>query len=248
MSHGLWIENAEVGYGDYRVIRSLSIRFEEGEFVSLIGPNGAGKTTLLSAISGQIPLMNGRIMFDGQDITKWPVDRRAKAGIGRSYQITHVFPNLSVLENVKLAVNGRRGVGLKDLVRFTGKQTEQAALRYIEMVELSREAMKPARLLSHGDKRKLEIAMLLALEPKVLLLDEPTAGMSVNEVPAMLNLLQNLRSQGRYFIVLVEHKLDVVMSLSDRIVVLQQGALLAEGSPKQVLENPVVQSAYLGGI
>jgi branched-chain amino acid transport system ATP-binding protein len=226
----------------------LSIRIEEGEFVSLIGPNGAGKTTLLSAISGQIPLMNGRIMFDGQDITKWPVYRRAKAGICRSYQITHVFPNLPVLENVKLAVHGRRGVGLKDFVRFNRKQTEQAAFRYIEMVELSREVMKPARLLSHGDKRKLEIAMLLALEPKVLLIDEPTAGMSVNEVPAMLKLLQNLRSQGRYFIVLVEHKLDVVMSLSDRIVVLQQGALLAEGSPKQVLENPIVQSAYLGGI
>lgn len=241
------LHQVSVGYGPFRVIHDVSASFERGEFVSLIGPNGAGKTTLLSAISGQLPVQSGRLEFEGNDITKTSVPKRARLGMGRSFQTANSFNNLSVLENVALACEGRRNVSLFELFHPLNRTSVNQAVRLLEQVALLEEAEKPAHLLSHGDKRKLEIAMLLALRPKVLLLDEPTAGMAHAQVPMITEMIERLRDTREYTILFVEHKMDVVLRLSDRVLVLQQGRLLLDGAPRDVIESEVVQQAYLGG-
>lgn len=243
----LQLQSVSVGYGATKVVQDVSFDVESGTFVSLIGPNGAGKTTLLNAISGQLPLTTGRIEVGEVDISRWKADRRARAGIGRSFQTTNLFANLSALENVQLAVQARQQTRWFDMVRRVQRQIEEESLTFLAQVGLVDGALKPARSLSHGDKRKLELAMLLALKPQVLLLDEPTAGMALAEVPAMLDLISELKDTRQFTIILVEHKLDVVMKLSDRVVVLQQGMVLADGTPEEVVRNPHVQTAYLGG-
>jgi len=243
----LELNHVSVGYGSFQVIRDVSLHLADGEFLSLIGPNGAGKTTLIHAMSGGLLVSAGEVHYEGQDITRWRADKRARAGIGRSFQRANLFPQITVLENVKLAVLAHRGVRTRQMFQRTKPDVADAALASLRLVGLEKSAHVLAYSLSHGDKRKLELAMLLVLQPRVILLDEPTAGMSLAEAPVILDLIAELKETGRYAMVLVEHKLEVVMQLSNRVAVLHQGALLTEGSPEQVMANPEVERAYLGG-
>jgi branched-chain amino acid transport system ATP-binding protein len=214
---------------------------------SIIGPNGAGKTTFFNLLSGQYRPTEGRLLFKGRDVTGKGAAARTRLGIGRSFQLTNVFPTLSVLENVRLAVQARRGLGFtawRDYRRFP--DLEDAAYGLLETVLLAGKWSATAGALAHGEKRKLELGILLALEPEVLLLDEPTAGMALEEVPAIIDLIGRLRARRDRTILLVEHKIDMVMALSDSIAVLQDGRLIADGPPAEVSASAQVQAAYFG--
>ena len=214
---------------------------------SIIGPNGAGKTTFFNLLSGQYRPSEGRILFKGRDITSRGAAARTRLGIGRSFQLTNIFPTLTVLENVRLAVQAHRGLGFtawRDYRSFP--ELEDAAYGLLETVLLATEVAAPAGALAHGEKRKLELGILLALEPEVLLLDEPTAGMSLEEVPAIIGLIDAIRARRDRTILLVEHKIDMVMALSDSIAVLKDGRLIADDTPAEVSANAEVQAAYFG--
>lgn len=214
---------------------------------SIIGPNGAGKTTFFNLLSGQYRPSEGRVLFKGRDITSRGPAARTRLGIGRSFQLTNIFPTLTVLENVRLAVQARRGLGFtawRDSRSFP--DLEDAAYGLLETVLLETKWAAAAGALAHGEKRKLELGILLALEPEVLLLDEPTAGMSLEEVPTIIGLIEAIRARRDRTILLIEHKIDMVMALSDSIAVLQDGRLIADGPPAQVSASPEVQAAYFG--
>ncbi|MGC9399845.1 MAG: ABC transporter ATP-binding protein [Anaerolineae bacterium] len=216
---------------------------------SIIGPNGAGKTTLFNLLSGTMPPTSGRVLFKGKDITHLPPHKMAHLGIGRSFQITNIFPNLTVLENVRLAAQARGGDNFKMLRHYRHfPQYEQKALEILAQVSLTGKALALARNLSHGDKRKLELGIMLAGEPELLLLDEPTAGMSSEQVPALIEVIDNIMQRGDKTILLVEHRMDIVMSISDFITVMHQGRILAEGAPEDIADNEAVQNAYLGAL
>ncbi len=215
---------------------------------SIIGPNGAGKTTFFNLLSGQYRPNEGRVAFKGRDVTALGAAARTRLGIGRSFQLTNIFPTLSVLENVRLAAQARRGLGFnawQDYRRFP--ELEDRAYELLEAVLLEAKWAQPAGELAHGEKRKLELGVLLALEPEVLLLDEPTAGMSLEEVPAIIALIERIKARRDKTILLVEHKIDMVMALSDSIAVLKDGRLIADGAPEAVSADPQVQAAYFGG-
>ena len=215
---------------------------------SIIGPNGAGKTTFFNLLSGQYRPSEGRVAFRGRDVTTLGAAARTRLGIGRSFQLTNIFPTLTVLENVRLAAQARRGLGLnawRDYRRFP--ELEDRAYELLETVLLEAKWAQPAGELAHGEKRKLELGVLLALEPEVLLLDEPTAGMSLEEVPTIIALIERIKSRRDKTILLVEHKIDMVMALSDSIAVLKDGVLIADGAPEAVSADPEVQAAYFGG-
>ena len=215
---------------------------------SIIGPNGAGKTTFFNLLSGQYRPTEGRIYLKGADITGLGAAARTRLGIGRSFQLTNIFPTLSVLENVRMAVQGRQGPGFnawRDYRSFP--QLEDRAYAVLETVLLQSKWRAPASDLSHGEKRKLEVGILLALEPEVLLLDEPTAGMSLEEVPAIIALIEGIKARRDRTILLVEHKMDMVTALSDSIAVLQDGRLIADDTPENISQNSEVQAAYFGG-
>jgi branched-chain amino acid transport system ATP-binding protein len=237
----------------------VSCRFEPGTLTAIVGPNGAGKTTYFNLISGQLPASAGRVTLAGEDITALPAALRTRRGLGRAFQLTQLFPNLTVRENVRLAIQARetgrsRGVvgGTIDLWRgmwcvWLDRQAWIAEAEVVlAQVRLDDKALEPASSLPHGDQRKLEVALLIALQPKVFMFDEPTAGMSVDEVPVVLDLIRALKARRDAVILLVEHKMDVVRELSDRIVVLHNGQLVADGEPAAVIASPVVRQAYLG--
>ena len=225
----------------------MSCEFRPGTLTAIVGPNGAGKTTYFNLISGQLPATSGEVRLFGEDITRMSAPRRTKRGIGRAFQLTNLFPRLSVLENVRLAVQAV-STSPRRLLRDVSRETMliERAERALQHVGLEAAAARIAGVLSHGDQRKLEVAILLALEPEVFMFDEPTAGMSVDEVPVILDLISHIKAQGDKTVLLVEHKMDVVRSLADRIVVLHQGQLVAEGAPAEVIALPIVQEAYLG--
>jgi branched-chain amino acid transport system ATP-binding protein len=226
----------------------VSLEVSRGTLKSIIGPNGAGKTTFFNLLSGQYRPSAGRIAFEGRDITTWTAAARTRLGIGRSFQLTNVFPTLSVLENVRLAVQARRGLGLvawRDSRRYP--ELEDRAYALLAEVLLEAKWAAPAGALAHGEKRKLELGILLALEPTLLLLDEPTAGMSLEEVPTIVALIDRIRARRAQTILLVEHKIDMVMALSDAIAVLKDGRLIADDTPAAIARNPEVQAAYFGG-
>ncbi|HTM62788.1 MAG TPA: ABC transporter ATP-binding protein [Burkholderiales bacterium] len=228
-------------------VDAVSCEFQPGTLTAIVGPNGAGKTTYFNLISGQLPASSGQVLLFGEDITRMGAPQRTKRGIGRAFQLTNLFPRLSVLENVRLAVQARANAG-KSLLATWSSHVEliRHAEQYLERVVLTSKRDAIAASLSHGDQRKLEVAILLALEPEVFMFDEPTAGMSVDEVPVILELISQIKAQGDKTVLLVEHKMDVVRSLADRIVVLHQGQLVAEGAPAEVIAMPIVQEAYLG--
>ncbi|MEO7057785.1 MAG: ABC transporter ATP-binding protein, partial [Caldimonas sp.] len=218
-----------------------------GTLTAIVGPNGAGKTTWFNLISGQLRASTGSVRLNGRDITNESVSARTHLGIGRAFQLTQLFPNLSVVENVRLAVQSRRREGLNLFSVWLDRQETLArAHALVEQVRLGSRADAAASSLPHGDQRKLEVAMLMALEPAVYMFDEPTAGMSTADVPVILDLIRALKGDATKTILLVEHKMDVVRELADRIVVLHNGQLVADGEPEAVIASPIVQSAYLG--
>lgn len=236
-----------ISFGGHVAVKGVSCAFHPGTLTAIVGPNGAGKTTYFNLISGQLTATAGQVLFAGADITWLPPSSRARRGLGRAFQLTNVFPNLSVRENVRLAAQSRFGVGL-DLVNIWSRRLEltDAADEALREVGLAARSDAPAGQLPHGDQRKLEVAILMALEPQVFLFDEPTAGMSVDEVPVVLDLIHQIKARRDRTILLVEHKMDVVRSLADRIVVLHNGELVADGDPDGVIALPIVQQAYLG--
>lgn len=238
-----------IAFGGHVAVDHVDISVPVNQFKSIIGPNGAGKTTFFNLLSGQLAPTEGDIFFRGEKITKLSPTERTRKGIGRSFQITNVFPNLTVLENVRLAVQSQAGIRYQMLHHFKKyKQLEEQALEWLEMVLLDDKKEMLASNLAHGEKRKLEIAMLLALNTEVLLLDEPTAGMSLEEVPAILDVIRRIKEKGDRTILLIEHKMDMILDLSDTVMVLFNGRLLADGTLEEIMGNETVQSAYLGGI
>jgi branched-chain amino acid transport system ATP-binding protein len=232
-------------FGGLLATDRVDLEVRPGEIHAVIGPNGAGKTTLINQLSGEIRPDEGRILLDGVDIIDEPVDRRVHMGIARSYQIASIFPEFSALQNVMLAVQGASGDSMAFWQAVMGDtRLTGPALRLLKQVGLDAHAHDPVTTLAHGAQRQLEIAMTLALEPKVLLLDEPMAGMSQHESRSVVDLLCSLR--GRYAIVLVEHDMDAVFALADRITVLVDGRPIACGSPDQIRANADVRAAYLG--
>jgi branched-chain amino acid transport system ATP-binding protein len=248
MSSLIETHELSITFGGHTAVDSVSISVPEKHFKSIIGPNGAGKTTFFNLLSGQLTPTQGKIYFRGKDITKLSPTNRTRAGIGRSFQITNVFPNLTVLENVRLAVQSQAGIRYQMMFHYKKYSAcEEKALEWLNLVLLDDKKNSLAMNLAHGEKRKLEIAMLLALETEVLLLDEPTAGMSLEEVPAILEVIKRIKKQANRTIILIEHKMDMILDLSDTVMVLFNGRLLADGTPEEIMKNETVQSAYLGG-
>ncbi len=242
-------KDLSIGFGGHIAVSEVNFSLEPFMFKSIIGPNGAGKTTFFNLLSGQLKPSKGQVFFKGTEITKLSPSARTKLGIGRSFQITNVFPNLSVLENVRLAVQSQAGVMFNIFKHYRSySYFEEKAYELLDQVLLTNKANDFARNLAHGEKRKLEIAMLLALDSELLLLDEPTAGMSLEEVPAILEVIREIRDRRDRTILLIEHKMDMVLHLSDQVSVLFNGKLLADGSPEEIMNNAQVQSAYLGGL
>ncbi len=241
-THGLSIR-----FGGHVAVNQVSCAFHPGTLTAIVGPNGAGKTTYFNLISGQLRPTDGRVTLFGEDVTTLSAPQRTRRGMGRAFQLTNLFPRLSVLENVRLAVQSHAGMGM-NLFSVWASHVEliERAEHYLHRVRLADRRDTIASALAHGDQRKLEVAMLLALDPDLFMFDEPTAGMSVDEVPVILELIHEIKNQGDKTILLVEHKMDVVKSLADRIIVLHQGELVADGEPGEVIASPIVQQAYLG--
>jgi branched-chain amino acid transport system ATP-binding protein len=235
-------------FGGQTAVNNVTLSVAQGEFKSIIGPNGAGKTTLFNLLSGLLTPSRGGVWFDGREITHTPPNQRSQLGIGRSFQLTTIFPNLSVVENVRLAVQSRSKHALNfwKPARYF-QADEERAHSILELVRLNGREGQIAQTLSHGDKRKLEIGILLATNPKLLLLDEPTAGMSRDEVPGIIEVVQRIKQSEGCTVMLVEHKMDMVMSVSDSVMVMHYGELIADASPQEIAQNELVQSAYLGG-
>lgn len=247
VSLSLSTDNLTIRFGGHTAVNAVTCGFMPGELTVIVGPNGAGKTTYFNLISGQLPPSEGRILKGDLDITRLSPSARAKAGIGRAFQLTSLFPRLSVMENVRLAVQARAGVGphfLRKVSRFTELRDE--AREHLAATRLTEVAHLPAAALSHGDQRKLEVALLLAMQPDIFMFDEPTAGMSVDEAPVILELIDAIRKDTSKTVLLVEHKMDVVRALADRIIVLHNGELVADGKPDDVIALPIVREIYLG--
>ena len=241
--------NLRKAFGALVAVDDVSIQVQAGTIHSIIGPNGAGKTTFFNLLSGNIEPTSGKVIYKGKDITRLPLHRSAHIGIGRSFQITNLFPNLTALENVRLACQalGKDNFSfLRPASHFT--RYVQRAWAILQQVGLTERALMLARTLPHGDQRKLELGIILAADPELLLLDEPTAGMAAEQVPELLALIKQIQTSGAKTIVLVEHNMNVVMSISDRITVMHQGQMLAEGTPAEIAANETVQRAYLGGL
>lgn len=238
-----------IRFGGHIAVDAVSCGFDTGTLTAIVGPNGAGKTTFFNLLSGQLMPTSGQLFFDGNDITRMKAPKRAQMGIGRAFQLTNLFPELSVRDNMWLAASARTGAGfaMHRLADGYGAIRDKVE-HYLERVSLAKRADWLAATLPHGDQRKLEVGMLLAMEPRVFMFDEPTAGMSVDEVPVILELIQAIRETTDKVVLLVEHKMDVVRSLADRIIVLHEGRLLDEGEPEAVIASPLVQQAYLGEV
>ena len=240
-------ENLTIRFGGHAAVNGVTVGFQPGELTVIVGPNGAGKTTWFNLVSGQLTPTEGRIFKGDVEITSLSPSARAKAGIGRAFQLTNLFPQLSVLENVRLAVQARAGAGASIFRRasaLTALRDEAEAV--LERTRLADAADLPAAALQHGDQRKLEVALLIAMRPDIFMFDEPTAGMSADEAPVILDLIADIKQDRSKTILLVEHKMDVVRTLADRIIVFNNGELIADGEPAKVMALPVVREIYLG--
>jgi len=233
--------------GGARIVRNVTLSVATGEMVGVIGPNGAGKTSLFNLISGINPVTSGAVLLSGRDVTRESIAARARLGLGRTFQTSSLFPRLSVLENVRLAAQQHLG-GTLSVLRFPRRhdQATEQARQHLTTVRLAK-LDTAAGDLSHGDKRKLEIAVLLAQHPAVVLLDEPMAGVSSHDVPGLTEVIRDLHRTGAT-VMIVEHHLDVVLGLVDRVAVMHRGELLAVGTPTEIMANETVQSAYLGDV
>ncbi|MDO5289749.1 MAG: ABC transporter ATP-binding protein [Pseudomonadota bacterium] len=240
-------ENLTIRFGGHVAVNAVTCSFAPGTLTAIVGPNGAGKTTYFNLISGQLKATAGSVRLGGRDLSGLPPSARTRAGLGRAFQLTNLFPNLSVLENVRLAVQATRHAGLNLLSIWSDhREITRRAHEILEAVSMGERQHMPVASLPHGDQRKLEVALLMALDPQVYMFDEPTAGMNHDEAPVILNLIRELKKDKTKTILLVEHKMDVVRELADRIIVLTNGTLVADGEPAEVIASPVVQQAYLG--
>jgi branched-chain amino acid transport system ATP-binding protein len=232
--------------GGATIVTGVGLEVREGELLAVIGPNGAGKTTLFNLISGLLRPTSGRVELDGADVTGQPPFRRTRAGLGRTFQVSNVFPLLTVFENVRLAAEAALG-GTMRIWRQADRVSEavERANWALERVGVGARGASLAGLLSHGDKRKLELAMLLAGQPRVILLDEPFAGVSMEDVPELVELIRSVHGEGKT-VLMVEHHMEVVTGLAQRIAVLHHGSLLAVDTPDAIMSNATVQQAYLG--
>jgi branched-chain amino acid transport system ATP-binding protein len=229
------------------IVADVSLEVAPGELVGIIGPNGAGKTSLFNLLSGVLRPTAGHVELDGRDVTSEPPYRHSQAGMGRTFQISSVFPQLSVLENVRLAAEAALGGTMRIWRRATRvREAVERAGAALDRVGLAGRALRPAGALSHGDKRKLELAMLLAASPRVILLDEPMAGVSVEDVPELVELIRAVHEEEGKTVLMVEHHMEVVTGLAQRLAVMHHGRLLACDTPQAVMANPTVQHAYLG--
>ncbi len=243
----LCTEQLCISFGGHTAVNQVSAAFYPGSLSVIVGPNGAGKTTYFNLISGQLAPTSGRVLLHGVDISDEGAATRTQKGIGRAFQLSNLFPHLTVMENVRLAVQGKHQRRLQLLSRWRShRDWIEKAAHFLDRVALTARQDELVANLSHGDKRKLEVALLLALEPTVMMFDEPTAGMSIDEVPVILDLIHDIKVQGQHTVLLVEHKMDVVRALADRVMVLHNGCLLADGDPATVMASPLVQEAYLG--
>jgi branched-chain amino acid transport system ATP-binding protein len=243
----LEVNRASKNFGSLVAVREVSLKVEKGELRAIIGPNGAGKTTFFNLISGFFLPTSGTVVFDGKDVTGLSVAKRVALGMARTFQITEIFPELTVFENVRIATEVAAGYRLRPWL--SRKEAAELHQRIAETLELSGLTAKANRLvgeMAHGDQRAAEIAMALALKPHLLLLDEPTAGMGDQETYEITQLIRRLHRDGKLTIVLIEHDMRVVFHLADRITVLDQGKFLAEGTPPEIAANKAVQTAYLG--
>jgi branched-chain amino acid transport system ATP-binding protein len=240
-----------IRFGGHVAVNAVSCSFAPGTLTAIVGPNGAGKTTYFNLISGQLRASSGTVSLEGRALSHLSASARTRAGLGRAFQLTNLFPHLTVLENVRLAVQAsregahRRGLNLWSIWSDHRELTERAD-ELLAATRLKAREHDTVASLPHGDQRKLEVALLMALEPKVFMFDEPTAGMNAAEAPVILDLIRGLKQDKRKTILLVEHKMDVVRELADRIIVLHNGTLVADGEPAEVIASPVVQEAYLG--
>jgi branched-chain amino acid transport system ATP-binding protein len=234
-------------FGSLVAVNNISMNIAPGELRAIIGPNGAGKTTFFNMMTGFFAPTSGQIVLDGQDVTRVPAQRRVKMGMARTFQITEIFPEMTVRENVRIAVEAADGFSMRVWIsRADAARLRADIVRMLALTGLSAKADRLVGELSHGDQRAAEIAMALALKPRVLLLDEPTAGMGEQETFQVASLIRRLHKESSYTIVLIEHDMRVVFNLADRITVLAEGTMLADGTPKEIGDNPAVQAAYLG--
>jgi branched-chain amino acid transport system ATP-binding protein len=241
------VRNVTKRFGSLVAVSGVSMQVAPGELRAIIGPNGAGKTTFFNMISGFFEPTAGDIVFDGATVTRLAVAERVAMGMARTFQITEIFPELTVRENIRIGVESALGFRLR--FWLGGRHTAEVNRGIDEALALTGLAGKADRLvgeLSHGDQRAAEIATALTLKPRLLLLDEPTAGMGEQETFAVANLIRRLHKNSAYTIVLIEHDMRVVFNLADRITVLGEGEMLAEGTPAEIADNPIVQEAYLG--
>jgi branched-chain amino acid transport system ATP-binding protein len=237
-----------ISFGGNMAVNHVNLRVEPFTLKSIIGPNGAGKTTLFNLLTGQYKPTEGSVFLKGKDINGVGPAERARMGMGRSFQLTNIFPQLTVLENVRISVQTRRGLSLnfwKHYLQFS--EIENEAYSILKQVLLEVKWAAPANSLTHGDQRKLDIAILLAMDPEILLLDEPTSGISQEEIPAFLEILHRIKATKDRTILMIEHKIDMVMTLADTIAVLQDGKLIGDGNPDEIYRTEAVQEAYLGG-
>jgi branched-chain amino acid transport system ATP-binding protein len=243
----LQVQGVTKQFGKLVAVNDVSLSIEPGELRAVIGPNGAGKTTFFNLVSGFFPPTSGKILFDGRDITAMPEHRRVALGMARTFQVTEIFPELTVRENLRVPVEVAAG---KRLAPWMSKADKAKVATRIEvLMEMSGLAGKGDRLvgeLSHGDQRATEIMMSIALNPRLLLLDEPTAGMGDQETYHITRLIRRLHRDEKLTIVLIEHDMRVIFHLADRIMVLAEGAVLAEGTPDEIGKDERVQAAYLG--
>ena len=251
MANDILIETQHLSkhFGALAAVDDVDLQVRRNSLHAIIGPNGAGKTTLFNLLSGNLKPTTGKVFYNGNDITGQPIHRMIHLGIGRSFQITNVFPNLTVFENIRLASQAMEKGNFRILSDASNlKNCEERTWEVVERVGLKDKAYNLARMLPHGDQRKLELGMILAPDPELLLLDEPTAGMAAEQVPDLINLIQEIQRGATKTVVLVEHNMNVVMSISDTITVMNLGKKLAEGSPQEITKNKEVQTAYLGGL
>ena len=248
MSVILEVKDLTKNFGDFQAVSGVTLTVKRKDLTSLIGPNGAGKTTFYNMLSGKFPPTSGRIIFEGRDITGFPPHKIARIGIGRSFQITNIFNGMTVMENILSALIAHHRKGTSFFTPFwKDRKLVAEAERILDSLGLLSFAGIPAAQLSYGDKRLVEIGIVLANSPRLILLDEPTAGMTPEETDRMIALIHRLAEETDTTFFLTEHDMKVVFSVSRKIYVLHQGTLLAEGAPEEIRNDPRVQEAYLGG-
>ena len=232
-------------FGGVLAVNDVNVEFRDNRLKSIIGPNGAGKTTLINVITGRLPASSGTVLYQDRNITNRPTHELTRLGICRTFQITSIFPGLTVFENVRIAKQTRRGGSFRIFSKKESlKEVNEETWGILDRLDLKEKANTISTNLAHGDQRLLEVAMALASEPKILFLDEPTAGMSPTETEHIAQLIKGLTES--ISVVLVEHDMDVVMAISDEISVLHQGSIIAQGSPEEIQGNEAVKEAYLG--